>query len=564
VLDLLVRNGTIVDGTGAPRHAGDVAVQDGRIVAVGTITDAARHTIDADGLVVSPGFIDLHTHLDAQLFWDPLATPSTNHGFTTVFAGNCGFTLAPIVDDAHVDPLMRLMSVVEGMPLAALQSRVPFDWRSFGDYLARLDGAMGVNAGFLVGHSTLRRAVMGERAVEEAATDDDVAAMAALLERCLAEGGVGFSSSWNPAQIDHLGRPAPSRTASVSELVALSSVLQRYPFAALEFSPGVAFGDRETEVMIRMAAAAGRPLNWNVIQVRSPDITPIQRQLRGSDDAAEYGASLVALMFPDSTASWHTMRDGVLYDLLPEWAGVMHRPLAERMQLLRDPAVRQRLAEGATRAQAPFFRLLGSWDDQTIFATYAPENEGLVGKTLAEIGRARGVSPLEAYFDIALADELRTYVQLPTVDDRDELWKLRAELWNDPRTLLGGSDAGAHLDMLASQRYSTAFLAKAVRQRELLTLEAAVRMLTTAPAALYGLSDRGRIEAGCMADLVLFDPQTVGHGPMHARRDLPGGDMRIYVNPIGIHHVVVNGVEVLRDDTPTGNLPGRVIRLPGS
>jgi N-acyl-D-aspartate/D-glutamate deacylase len=559
VFDLLIRNARIIDGTGAPARHGDIGVAGGRIAAVGDASGSARRTFDADGLVVAPGFIDLHTHLDGQLFWDPLASPSSHHGFTTVLAGNCGFTFAPVAPGGG-DDLLRLMAVVEGIPLETLRASVPFNWTSFGQYLDALDGRIAVNAGFLVGHSALRQAVMAERAIGGAATEADVDAMAALLDASLREGGLGFSSSWNNAQVDEHGDPAPSRAASVDELVRLSSVVGRWEGTTLEFSPGVVFGQRETDVMIAMSRAAARAVNWNVIQVRTADRSLIDRQLSASDAAAEHGAEVYALTFPDATSSWHSLQSGLMYDVLPGWADTMHAPLPERMRLLRDPAVRARLADGAQLAEGAFFKLLAAWDDQRVFATYSPANDGLVGRTLGSIAAERGVTPLDAWLDISLADELRAMVALPCVDDRDELWEMRLEVWRDRRTLLGGSDAGAHLDMLASQRYSTALLSKGVRRRGLLPIEEAVHMLTAAPAALYGLADRGRIAPGCAADLVVFDPDAVGHGEMHARHDLPLGALRIYVESVGIDRVIVNGTEILVGGVPTGERPGHVLR----
>jgi N-acyl-D-aspartate/D-glutamate deacylase len=560
MVDLLIRDGFVVDGTGGPGSVADVAIEDGRVVAVEpSLGVRSSRTVDATGLVVAPGFIDIHTHLDAQLFWDPLVSPSSNHGFTTVIGGNCGFTFAPM-GESQDDYLPRLMSVVEGIPLEAITSSVPFSWRTFDGYLSRLDGQVGVNVGFLVGHSALRRAVMGTRAVECEATLEEITAMASLLAESIRAGGMGFSSSWTTVHIDHEGRPAPSRAATMEELVALAAVAGKHPGTTLEFAPGIRFGDRETQAMIEMSRAAKRTVNWNVLQVRTPDRDDLDRQLRPSGEAASSGARIVALTFPDSTVSWHSMHSGMLYDNLPGWSQLMHAPMALRVQELRDPEIRTRLREGAAKADAPFFRLLASWARQRVFATYSHENEGLAGRLIGDIAQERGIDPFDTFLNIALADDLRTYVELPCDDDLDQLWQMRAELWRDSRTLIGGSDAGAHLDTLASQRYPTAMLSKAVRQRGLLSLEEAIAMVTDAPARFYGLRDRGRVAPGFWADIVLFDRDRIGHKPMSARHDLPGGAMRIYVEPEGIEAVFVNGIEILSADQPTGDLPGTVIR----
>jgi N-acyl-D-aspartate/D-glutamate deacylase len=251
------------------------------------------------------------------------------------------------------------------------------------------------------------------------------------------------------------------------------------------------------------------------------------------------------------------MLSGMLYDNLPGWADVMRAPVPARLALLRDAGVRARLAEGATHAETPFLRLLAAWDEQRIFSTADPSLGRFVGRTLADIGAERGCPPLDALLDIATADGLHTYVELPCKDDVDELWQLRAEVWRDPRTLLGGSDAGAHLDTLASQRYPTAVLGKAVRERGLLSIEEAVHMLADQPARFYGLRGRGRLVEGSAADIVVFDPDTVGHRPVTGRTDLPAGAFRLYVEAEGIQHVLVNGRPILDGDRPTGERPGR-------
>jgi N-acyl-D-aspartate/D-glutamate deacylase len=559
MLDLVLRNGLVIDGTGAPRKRAAVGVRAGRVVSVGEIGEPARRVIDVDGAAVAPGFIDIHTHLDGQVFWDPLVTPSTDHGFTTVIGGNCGFTFAPMTQRQSAYAA-RLMAVVEGIPLEVLEASVPFDWSDFGGFLSRLEGRVGVNVGFLVGHSTLRRLVMDKDANDREATDAEIEAMCALLRGSLAGGGMGFSSSWTTVHMDDEAKPAPSRLATHEELYRLAAIVGDFPGTTLEFAPGMQFGARETEAMIGMSLAANRPVNWNVLQVRTNDRRLIARKLAPCDMAAARGARIVALTFPDSTLSWHSMQSGMLYDNLPGWADVMHQPLPRRIELLADRSVRARLAEGAALADSPFLKLLAAWDDQKIFSTVDPALNRYVGRTLGEVGRERGCSALDAFLDITVADNLQTYVELPCADDTDELWEMRAALWRDPRTLLGGSDAGAHLDTLASQRYPTALLAKAVRERGLVTLEEAVHMLADEPARFYGLRGRGRIVEGWHADIVVFDPDSVGHRPVGLRHDLPTGASRLYVEADGIHHVLVNGRSILEGGQPTGELPGTVLR----
>lgn len=560
VLDLAIRGGLVVDGTGTPARRADIGIAQGRIVSVGD-TDSAARTVDADGLVVAPGFVDLHTHFDAQLFWDPAATPSTLHGVTTVAAGNCGFSLAPLDADG-ADYVRRMMARVEGMPLAALEAGVPWDWRDFGEYLDRLDGRIAVNAGFLVGHSTLRRAVMGRRAVGERATPDDVERMARSLHEALSAGALGFSTSTAPTHNDGDGDPVPSRSADRDELMALAAAVRDHPGTTLELIlAGTLNGFSEDEValMTALSRAADRPINWNVLGVSARDPERHRHQLEASDRAAAGGATVVALTLPFLMRLRLSFRSGFVLEALPGWRDTFALPLADRRAALRDPAVRDRLREGAASASGTM-RFLSNWKRMEIVETFAPENAGLAGRTLGEVVAQRGGDVFDTLLDIVDADDLRTGLLPPVADDDDASWQMRAEVWRDQRTVIGGSDAGAHLDMMCGSILTTALLGDAVRRRGLLSLEEAVRQVTDVPARLYGLADRGRVEEGWCADLVLFDPDTVDHGPIHTRSDLPGGAERLYAEAVGIDRVLVNGREIVVEGKPTGDQPGVVFR----
>ena len=561
MLDLLIRGGSVVDGTGAPARRGDVGVRDGRIVADVEGERAAR-TVDADGLVVAPGFVDLHTHYDAQLSWDPTASPSVFHGVTTVIGGNCGFTLAPAGEE-HADYLMRMMARVEGIPVEALSAGLPWDWRSYADWLGRFDGAIGVNAGFLVGHCALRRCVMGAEATERVATSDEVAAMRRLLAEALEAGGLGFSSTQSPTHNDADGRPVPSRAADAAELVALAGTVRDHPGTTLEFITAgclSGFTDDEVELMTSMCLAADRPMNWNLLGVSAANPDFHHHQLSLSDRAAERGARIVALTLPHVMRIRLSFLSGFVLDGLPGWRETMHLPAPQRMRALSDPQVRQRLKDGADSPEAGMLRGLARWERLELAETFAPTTQHYTGRTVGEVAAERGVEPFDALLDIVVADELRTglHPALPEGDDED--WKMRADVWRDPRTLVGGSDAGAHLDMMCGAIYSTSLLGDAVRERGLLTLEEAVHQLTDAPARLYGLRGRGHIAPGAHADLVVFDPETVGPGRERTRADLPGGAARLYADATGIAHVFVNGVEVVAGGAATGELPGTLLR----
>jgi N-acyl-D-aspartate/D-glutamate deacylase len=562
VLDLLIRDAEIVDGTGAPAFQGDVGISDGRIAAVGDIDDLATKTVDAQGLTLTPGFVDLHTHYDAQLFWDPTASPSLQHGVTTVFGGNCGFTLAPVAADQQ-DYLTRMLARVEGMPLDALRAGLDWKWASFGDWLDRFDGSIAVNAGFLVGHSALRLAAMGEDAVGGQATPAQVDRMVALVHEALASGALGFSTSQSQTHNDGSGQPVPSRSASRDELLALAKGVRDHPGTTLEaIIPGClqGFSDDEIALLTDMSVAADRPLNWNLLGVSAANPAGHRGQLRASEVAAERGGRVVALTLPHAMKIRLSFLTGFVLDGLPGWRDTMHLPVPERLAALADPEVRRRLNDGAQSKDAGMLRGLANWERLIVVETFAPQNADATGRSVGEVAAARGGAPFDTLLDIVIADELRTGLTPPPFGDDAADWRLRAEVWRSPHAVIGGSDAGAHLDMMCGAIYTTSLLGHGVREHQVVTLEEAIRLLTDVPARLYGLAERGRITPGWHADLVLFDPATVDHGPERTRYDLPAGAPRLVADAYGISSVLVGGVEVCRDGVATGALPGTVLR----
>jgi N-acyl-D-aspartate/D-glutamate deacylase len=566
VLDEIIKGATVVDGTGAPGVVADVGIADGRVVAVGTPRipgdDDATVVTDGSGLVLAPGFVDPHTHYDAQLLWDPTASPSSVHGVTTVVGGNCGFSLAPL-HEGDADYLRRMMARVEGMPLPALEQGVDWKWETFGEFLDRFEGSIAVNAGFLAGHCAIRRYVMGPDAIGGDASPEQIAEMRAELGKALDEGALGFSFTQSSSHSDGDGQPVASRWATPEELVAMSEETGAHPGTTLE---GIVqgcldqFSDEEIELLSNVSAAANRPLNWNVLTVDSREPERVPRQLSAGDRAAEVGGRLVALTMPVQVPMNMSFLNFCGIWLIPGWSDILTAPVPERIERLRDPEIRLKMLELSQSPEAGVFRRLADFGDYRLGDVYAPENQELRGRVVRDIARERERSNFGTLLDIVIADELRTVLWPIPQDSDDSSWDLRREVWNDPRALIGGSDAGAHLDRMCGAPYTTRFLADCLRGRQLISLERAVELITSKPAALFGLRDRGVIREGAIADLVLFDPQTVGADDAALVADLPGDSARLTAGSHGIKRVLVGGVAVVEDGEATGATPGVVLR----
>jgi len=544
---LVLRNGTIVDGTGAPAQRGDVLVRDGRIVMVGDIPvdEAVEATeVDCAGLVVSPGFIDPHTHYDAQVLWDPGLTPSTWHGVTTVVMGNCGFGIAP-TRPADRGTVMRVLENVEGMPLAALEAGIPWTFETFPEYLDALDALpLRINVAPLIGHTPLRFYVMGDDATEREATADEVAAMKAIVAEAIDAGAVGFSTSRSASHLGAYGKPVPSRFAALSEIWELAGALGDAGRGTIEATWGP---DLFVDEFARMADDIGRPVSWAAIMAG-------RNQPGYSDDVAARvvtGGNVHPQVSCRPIVVQITLNDPFPFANVAAFGEILALERSDRAALYLDRVWRIR-ADDQTRAA------WGDIIDHTRVAESAAHGDLQYGPTLAELAAGRDCSSLDVMVELAAADDFETrFLVAMTNDDEDAVGRL---LGND-QLLLGLSDAGAHTSQLCDANFATHLLGHWCRDKGVLTLEKAVWRLTGHPAHVYGMTDRGIIAEGAVADLVAFDPATVGTELPRRVHDFPGGADRLVADSTGVRHVWVAGEPIRADGVDLGAAgTGRLLR----
>jgi N-acyl-D-aspartate/D-glutamate deacylase len=561
MLDLKIVGGTIVDGSGNSRFRGDLGIRDGRIAAIGQVEEEARETIDASGLIVAPGFVDIHTHYDVQVFWDPTLSPSCYHGVTTIIGGYCGFSVAPLSEESG-GYLMPMLARVEGMPLESLAAATDWGWRSFADYLSRFEGTVAINTGFLAGHCAIRRHVMGPDAIRREATREEIEQMKELLRESIRGGALGFSSTLAATHNDGDGNPVPSRHASREEFLELYSVCSEFEGTTAEFLPAVDFDQSTYEMLADVSLAAQRPVNWNAIGVGSLDKREAEEReykLKATDYARERGAEVIALALPMGGSVRLNMYSGFVFDAFKGWDAMFRMPVPERMEKLRDPGFRAELKRNAEEGEGVIQRL-ARWDRLKVAETFCEENKAYEGRKIADIAAEQGRDAFDVFLDLALADGLKTSFMPTMMEDTQEVYRARADLIEDSRTVVGASDAGAHLDMIDSAMFTTRFLANAVRKYGTMSLEQAVRHVTHEPAKLVGIKERGLLKEGWHADVVIFDEATVGDSGVYTREDLPAGGARLYGDATGIRHVIVNGKEIIRDNAYRGTPAGQVLR----
>jgi N-acyl-D-aspartate/D-glutamate deacylase len=559
--DLIIRGAEICDGSGQPRYRGDIAVADGRLAAVGAVSGAARRVIDADGLIAAPGFIDVHTHYDCQVSWDPALTPSSWHGVTTVVMGNCGFTIAPC-RPAHRDLLMEMLLYVEGMPTEALRAGVRWEWESFPDYLTAVERSRpAINAAAFVGHSAVRYFVMGDAAVERPATDDELTRMRDLVREALRAGAIGFSTSESPTHFFGSGVPVPSRVAPREEFLALASVLAEAGRGIVEVAPLNLLGAADDKLAdqafyAEVARAAGRPVTWAPLLANSFDPSGALRVIDAAGEAQRAGAWVV----PQVGCRPLEVRigfeaAGIAIANNPFWKPILAMPREARKVRLASAEFRDELRAMSSRG---FVAALGpSWSHIFVRLSSHPAHARWIDHSIAEIVAARGGDEVDTLLDLALEADLDCQFGIPIMNTDDETV---GQLLRHPAGVVALSDAGAHVDTLADQGFVTTLLSRWARDLGILSIEDAVRRVTAEPASLYGLGRRGQLRPGWAADVTLFDLTRLGLERTELVPDLPGGAARLIQRSIGIEYVVVNGVPLVERAAQTDARSGQVLR----
>ena len=544
--ELVIKGGTVIDGTGAPGVLADVAIDGGRITAIGLGLEGDR-VLDATGCVVSPGFIDIHTHYDAQVFWDPGLTPSCFHGVTTVIAGNCGFTIAPTRPE-HRDVIARTLEKVEDMDVAALKAGVPWDsFVSFPEYLAAVEASgLGLNFGAYIGHTAMRIYTLGDEAADREATPDEVASMQQLLSEALDAGAVGFATSFAQTHRGADGKPVPSRLAGRDEIMGLLDTLKQAGRGVAAFTPGA---NMSIDELYEVQPSIGRPFTYTALLTMP---TGSHNRLVDVNRAGwENGAEVWPQVSPRPLRFSMTMIEPFTLNVNPEFAGLMAGGLAERQAAYADPAWRARALEAwKTLPLAP------RWSTFELSESVSfPE---LQGRRLTDVAEERGAQPFDLLMDLASAEPTLRVACFVANDDPADVERVLLE----EHCALGLSDAGAHVGQLCDAPQATDYLGNWVRDRSLLPIEEAIRRLTSQAADIFGLTDRGRLVPGAWADVVVFDPATVAPGPIRRIADFPGGSERLTADqPTGVRHVLVNGTPIQVDGVHDGAArPGQLVR----
>jgi N-acyl-D-aspartate/D-glutamate deacylase len=576
--DLLIKNGTIVDGTRMPAYRGDIGIRKGRIVAMGNLTESATRTIDATGQIVAPGFIDLHTHYDAALSggtkWDPYASLSGWHGVTTVAIGNCGFGFAPVKPEDR-ERAMRRMERTESIPLSCMQHGMRWDWVTFPEFLDSLDrGGLGVNAASLVPYSPLRAYVLGNEAArdpEYKVTEEQLQQMKNILREGLKAGGFGFSATWSMANRDYDGGYLPTQVAPREEFLEMAKVMREFNRGAIEWTMGRALQKLGHDFLIELAQTSGRPVNWNAIIYDPTHPDSWKKELAWAEKAYKQAVVLpVNIGLPIEFE--YTLESMGLFDNLPAWNEATVGTLEERKAKLADPGRRPGLRADMDRArsvlpqagdgrrgdgeagQIAMFR----WNETLIDDVHLEKNKNLKGRTIADVAKELGKHPVDTMLDLAVEENLKTEFNMQGLINNNE--EAVAEIVKHPLTLVGASDGGAHTKFLTTGRYPTHFLAHWVRDKQVMTIEEAHWRLSTMIGWAIGIRDRGWLREGMPADIVVYDMDKLAVRPMETVHDLPDGDWRRVQKADGYRFIIVNGQVTFEDNVCTNALPGKLLR----
>ena len=552
---LIIRNATLYDGTGAPGVRADLAVENGRIAAIGKVDGPAEEVIDADGLVLMPGIIDNHTHYDAQLTWDPFASPSPALGVTTAIIGNCGFTIAPCKPGDR-EQVMKNLTQVEGMGLETLRAGVRWDFESFPEYMDLLERqGTALNIAAFVGHSSIRTFVMGEDAPKRAATAQEIAEMRAIVVEAMQAGAIGFATSTSPAHNGHGGLPMPSRLASEDELRTLVTSLKDSGRGVFMLTKG---GQSTPAFLESLAAESGRPVVVAALLHNPTNPSVVFDELDAISAANGRGHKMMGAISCCPLSFDFTLESPYPIESLAAWKPAFALKGEARKAKIAEPAFRQTIRDELSRpAQVRNFN--GEWDKVQVVETFRPEHAKYEQRTLAELAAEAGKDPLDFFFDLALAEDLQTvFVALTLNSDEEAVGRLIRH----PYSLVSLSDAGAHLTFFNDAGFGLHLLGHWVRGKGELSLEQAIYRLTGQTAKLFGITDRGTLEVGKAADLLLFDAKTVDRGPKERVRDLPAGGARLTTRAVGVHGVWVNGERVADHEglVRTQRLPGKLLR----
>ena len=553
--DLLIRGGRVVDGSGLPSYVADVGVKDGKVAEVGKLKDGAAKTIDAGGLAVSPGFIDHHTHLDAQMLWDPYGTCEPQHGVTSVVMGNCGLSLAPVrqgIEDAIVKSFVR----VEAIPRIALEQGVKWNWHSYGEYLDNFEGKVGINVGGLVGHIAVRHHAMGEEAVERKATGTEVQKMKGLVLDAMEGGALGMSTNRNDRHMREDGKPVSSRLADDDEFFALCDVLGERNAGVIE----TILGRNKVEHFEwyhELAKRTQRPILWQSLQHRWSEPNLWREQLEAVEPIFKAGYQAYGLTHTVPLVRHFTLKDCQIFDEFPTWKNLMFLPVEVRKQAFADADTRVKLQYEIDNLRLTNYHK--RWDIPKVEKCFKPENQKFVGKTIAEMAAMRNQKPIDAFLDLALDEDLETIFW--NANNGGD-WNAMGEILRSPYVLIGTSDAGAHVLFGADFGYGTILLGLWVRERQVMSLEQAIHKLTFHPASIFGLQGRGLLRPGYAADITIFDPATVNAEEPTWANDFPANTKRMVQQSVGMHYTIVNGTVINDHGRMTGDLPGQVMRGP--